>query len=371
MPTCWAPCPVKRKATRGRAAPVGRSPTPRTRPSKEPQASASAPRSGAHRRRCAMRAAGVGGEAQVGQVQAGRSRGLRVAPRQLSQLAFVARRQGQQVRGALVRGGLGRPAPRARPPAPWALVPLKPGADARDRRLDGCPGRHGGGHRQRPGGPVDVRVALAEVQVRRQPPRAGPAPPWRRRPGRPRPQVADVGLDGTDEQGPRGLAARADTAPRAPTSIRSPSGVPVPCLDVADLAAARVGQRGADHVFLRRAIGRGQAAARPSWLMALPRTTASTRSRRPARPTGAAAPAPRSLRRARSRRRRRRGLLQRPSAAIIRAFEVDVHLGREHQVHRAGRCHSPRRRPWTARCRATGRRTGRDTVTAGPCAPST
>ena len=77
--------------------------------------------------------------------------------------------------------------------------------------------------------------------------------------------------------GAAGGAPGAEHAPSAPTSIGSPSGgAGAVGLDVADSLGATPAsaQRRADHRLLRRAVRRGQAVLRPSWLTAVPRITA-------------------------------------------------------------------------------------------------
>ena len=148
-------------------------------------------------------------------------------------------------------------------------------------------------------------------------------------------------------------------------------------LDVADgrRRDAAVGQRGADDRLLRRAVRRGQAAAGPSWLTAVPRMTARIRSpsaRASARRFSTTTPQPSPRTKPSAAR------VERLAAAVGRHHlelgERDGRLRAEDEVDPAGQrqVHSPARRLCTpgARRRATTSRPCRARC-SGPRRPRT
>ncbi len=169
----------------------------------------------------------------------------------------------------------------------------------------------------------------------------------------------------------------AKTSARAPASIGSPREVPVPCASMwsmsagasPDSSSARritsswAGPLGADRPWLR-----------PSWLTAVPRSTASTsspsRSASPSRlRTSMPAPSAQIAPSASSEKERQRPVGDRPRRRLNSTKVCGVTI-RVTPPARA-RSHSPRRSAWAARWVATREdEQAVSTVSAGPCRPS-
>ncbi|MGX1118265.1 hypothetical protein RKD37_003628 [Streptomyces ambofaciens] len=171
-------------------------------------------------------------------------------------------------------------------------------------------------------------------------------------------------------------ADRSRAATIASTSIGSPSAVPVPCASMAPIAsgpspassrAARI------RAICARTLGAVKPEERPSWLTALPRTTAWTRS--PSRRASASRlrtttpqPSPRVKPLARASK-----VLHRPSGAS----ELVCWISRVERGERirltppaSATSHSPRRSAWPARWTAVREdEQAVSTATAGPISP--
>ncbi len=176
-------------------------------------------------------AAGIGRRAHIGQRRLGMPGEVRaIATRQCAQRRLGLRRQGQKLQRAPVAGDLGRRDRRCFEHQVRVGAAEPESADPGDAPPGGMPGRAHGRDDDRHRGPVDVRVRLVEVQVRRdlavledqhgldQPGHAGD-----------RFEMADVRLDRADRQGRvRRCVPCTSAAASACTSIGSPSAVPVP-----------------------------------------------------------------------------------------------------------------------------------------------
>ena len=156
-----------------------------------------------------------------------------------------------------------------------------------------------------------------------------------------------------------GVCRSAKTAPIARSSIGSPNGVPVPCASIYPTAAA------VTHAFARAArsscswaclFGTVSPLLGPSWFTALPRTTARIVS--PSRSASASrlrrrmpAPSPRPYPSAAA-----SNVLQRPSgdsACICASATKLTGLSSRFTPPASAKSHSPSRRLWHARWRAT------------------